>query len=157
MKKRNIILIILIVVALVMIGSSVVLSLLPNANTNNSNNDNKVPVDADNEIYFIVTNDGNMKTNNSEMLRTDKEKDELYFTEISLVLSDEITEFIANVENIGNMDLEGKSYTLKFVDKNDKVLGEVTLAVPSLKVNEKNIVMSQTKLDIINAYDFIIE
>lgn len=154
MKKKNIILIIITVVALIMVGSSVILLLLPNDDKHELD-DNKETVD--NEIYYIITNDGNMKTNNSEMLHTDKVKEGLYFTDINFDMIDGVAALTANVENKSGIDQEQKSYVLVFIDKKDKVLGKIPLSVPSLKVDEKNVILSETQLDVINAYNFRIE
>lgn len=151
MKKRKIVIWVLVVVAFLLIGSSVVMMLLPNMEGPKGENPSSKP--SPEEIYYIES-DGQFKKNNSEKLRSQKEKDGLIFTEIDLTDAGVNTAFTANVTNITEQDQEAKRYKIVFVDKENKKIAEIPLAVPALKAKETNIVITETLLDVVNAYDF---
>lgn len=148
MKNRKIILIILVVLALVMFATSMILMLKKEPNSPS------ISTPEDNDIYYIEADEGIIKTNNSESFRTEKEKDGLVFTDIRLVLNDGLTSFSATVENTSDVDKEEKIYHLVFLDKEEKPIEQVVLIVPALKAKEANVVLVETLLDVVNAYDF---
>ena len=87
-------------------------------------------------------------------MKEEKVFDNIKVTEINYTNASGITQFTANVQNVGEEDFEGKDITIVFLDDNDNEYAKVEAYIPSLAKGEMNMINCQVVEDKVNAYDF---
>lgn len=139
MTKRRIILLVIVIICIII---GIVLYFLK-FNQNMQNNK---------DIYYKEEN--GVKINTSSKLKEEKVFDNIKITEINYTNASGITQFTANVQNVGEEDFEGKDITIVFLDDNGNEYAKVEAYIPSLAKGEMNMINCQVVEDKVNAYDF---
>ncbi len=106
-----------------------------------------------NEENFYNEENG-IKINTSSKLKEEKVFNNIKVTDINLINENGITEFTANVQNIGETDLEEKDILILFKDQTGNEYAKVHAYLPSLQKGEMNTISASIVEDKVNAYDF---
>ena len=95
--------------------------------------------------------------NISEELIKEKVFQEMKITDIEIKKEDGIIYFSANIKNETDQNFEGRNVKIKFVDENNKPIANLKNKIEEIKPNEAINMQISTSMDIMNAYNFIIE
>ena len=104
------------------------------------------------DLYYKEEN--GVKINISSKLKEEKIFDNIKVTKINYTNANGITQFTANVQNIGEEDFDGKDIIIVFLSDNSNEYAKVEAYIPSLKKGEMNMINCQVVEDKVNAYDF---
>lgn len=138
-KVRNIIVLVLVIIAvsLGLIG----IILMSNTDINNNvkeEKEEKLPT---------------YRKNTSKVLQQAHIFEEYVFSNINLTSYD-FSCFEATVTNQSSIDRLEQTYFVVFFDHKNQELGTIEIVIPALKSGESNLVLTESKQDIVEAYDF---
>lgn len=93
----------------------------------------------------------------SEELLKDKVFEEMQVKDISIKKEDGIVYFLANIENNTDKDFEGTDVKIKFINQDSVPIANFKIKIDSIKSKELGSIKLSTSMDIMDAYNFIIE
>lgn len=108
------------------------------------------------EEYVYHMEDGS-KLNVSEEMQKEKRVGDLKITNVQLKERKGITTLLADIENIGQSDIEEKILTIEILNKSKEVIVKVKAPIDNIKAGEKVQLNTSVTADVSSAYDFRIK
>lgn len=112
-------------------------------------------VNLENDENVEVT-DG-VKGNNSEALLKEHTFEGMTIKDISLTSKDGVSTFKCTVENITDVNFEGREIKIIFIDKENEEFRQLEGYLDSIPSGEEGAINASITADISNAYDFYIQ
>lgn len=106
------------------------------------------------ENYIVSKENKEEKYNISEKIKQDHPYEDFLIQNAELTSYEKLSTFSAQVINQSGIDTEEKIYQVIFLNKKGQEIGTIKMVISPLKAQESNMVVTDTTLNIIDAYDF---